>query len=175
MTRKQINFYALQADITCVLAYVETKLKLKYLLAGRCSQLPEPRNWRQLETLGRATSKNAISSATFLVAKEETQIVPRQIGDQFVFDQLLNPDTVIFTPSGLWDDSTILSGRVATASTTRNARTLMSLFHSGFQKNFQKVRAYFVGPEALRCSKSGMRLTSSVQSPPEYDLKPYGD
>jgi hypothetical protein len=47
----------------------------------------------------------------------------------------------------------------------------MTLFETGFKKSFHKVRAYFVGPEALKAAQFGTRLTIATQSPPEFDLK----
>jgi hypothetical protein len=114
MSMKQIRFYALRSDIAAVLAYLDTRAKLKYLVAGRGQYVPEPASWQEIVTLGRATSDSGICSLSFLVAKEQTQIVPREIGDQFVIDQLWNPDAIMFTPAGAWDAGTILSGRVGT-------------------------------------------------------------
>jgi hypothetical protein len=47
---------------------------------------------------------------------------------------------------------------------------LCTLSSKAIRKNFQKVREYFVGPEALDLMASGVRLTLDATTPPEFDL-----
>ncbi len=48
----------------------------------------------------------------------------------------------------------------------------MKLFHGAVRKQFTKVRAFYVEPQALTWLYAGKRLTISDQSPREFDLKP---
>jgi hypothetical protein len=85
-------------------------------------------------------------------------------------DQLRNPDSVTFTPAGIWDDDVILHGRVATASDSEASQALMRRFHVAIKKGFAKVKAFYVGPQAMELLKAGKRLTIAAQSPREFDL-----
>jgi hypothetical protein len=78
----------------------------------------------------------------------------------------------VFTPAGLWDDDTLLHGRVATISESELSQEMMKVFGAVFRKKFTKLKAFFVGPMALAFLNAGKRLTSSAQSPREFDLIP---
>jgi len=92
-------------------------------------------------------------------------------GETFRIDQLLNPDTVVLTPAGVRSEEVVLHGRVATVSNSQPAQRLMRLFSKAFRKHrFEKIRAFWVGPEARALLRAGTRLTISVQSPREFDL-----
>jgi len=92
--------------------------------------------------------------------------------DRFIIDQLLNPDTITFTVGGLWNNEILLHGSVGTASQSKSSQMLMRVFHDALNKQFVKVRAFYVGPQALELLKNGKRLTISAQSPQQFDLKP---
>jgi hypothetical protein len=89
----------------------------------------------------------------------------------FVMDQLVNPDTIEFTPAGMWNEEIVLHGRVATASDTPGSKELMKHFRSALKKHFVKVNAFYVGTSALQLLKQGKRLTLSLQTPRAFDLK----
>jgi hypothetical protein len=48
----------------------------------------------------------------------------------------------------------------------------MKRFYTAIRKRFTKVRAFWVGPEALALLHAGKRLTAATQCPPEFDLRP---
>jgi|GEM_PF-980853 len=90
--------------------------------------------------------------------------------DRFIIDQLLNPDTITFTAGGLWNNDILLHGSIGTASQSKSSLILMKTFHDVLKKQFIKVRAFYVGPQALVLLKNGKRLTISAQSPQKFDL-----
>ncbi len=49
---------------------------------------------------------------------------------------------------------------------------LMKEFRRAIARQFQKIKAYFVGPEAAALLHDGGRLTISTQSPKSVDLSP---
>ena len=91
-------------------------------------------------------------------------------GTNYHVDQVFNPDTVIFTPGGLWTEEIVLNGRFATASLSEQAKRLMTRFSHQVKKHFVRVKAYHVGPKAFGLLESGKRLTIAQQSPREVDL-----
>jgi len=85
-------------------------------------------------------------------------------------DQLVNPDTVVLNPGGVWRGDILLYGRVATVSGSAESQRLMRRFRAAIRSGFRQVRAFWVGPEALRMLHSGKRLTIAEQSPRGFDL-----
>jgi len=130
----------------------------------------------KIESLGRATTDSTTSCETFLVSKRDAPISVRSVTggavDRFAVDQLINPDTVIFTPGGIWnDDEILLSGRVGTVSNSLVSQELMNKFRSAITRHFTRINAFWVGARALALFEGGARLTGSVQSPQKFDLR----
>ena len=177
---KLIPFFALRDDILPILISVESDIPLKYVLTGNFlkdelkARFSEFTSADQILHLGRATARSSVGCDSFLVCQREAPIILREIagvdGPRVCIDQLVNPDTVTFTPAGLLDDHTVLDGRFSTASGSPRSQALMKRFHAAIKKSFTKVQAFYVGPRARKLWEEGARLTSAVQSPREYDL-----
>ena len=126
---------------------------------------------REVKTL----TEEDINRLTTSIGDQEVQVDKnnwrRLVGvRRFAIDQLKNPDTITFSPGGLWNNDILLHGRVATASQSKSSQALMKRFKAALQKTFVKVKAFYVGPQALMLLKNGQRLTVSAQSPREFDL-----
>jgi len=174
---KLIPFYAVKEDLLPMLKALKSDSSVKYVRTG--GQLPEPSltvvdHAKDIPNLGKAASETGNFCDTFLVSKSEQQIVVRSarvLGqERFFIDQLHNPNTVTFTPAGIWNQDILLAGYVGTASGSEESQKLMKRFHSAIRKRFVKIKAYWVGHEALKLLQNGKRLTIAVQSPPEFDL-----
>jgi hypothetical protein len=103
-------------------------------------------------------------------------VIPRRVEQfdgrvRFDVDQMLNPDSIVFTPGGEWKKQMIIAGLFATVSSSQPAQQLMRQINGAVRKYFTKINAYWVGPEALARLRSGFRLTMAEQSPPMYDLR----
>ncbi|MCI0392742.1 MAG: hypothetical protein MOB07_28760 [Acidobacteria bacterium] len=176
---KQILFFALKDDLTSVIEVVEANIQIKYVQMG-VFDTPETETFLsgfELPNLGKADSDSASTCMSYLVCRRDTPVNVRSFEDmdgvsRFFVDQLSNPDTVVFTPAGLWDDDTLLHGRVATLSESELSQEIMKVFGAAFRRKFTKLKAFFVGPKALTLLQSGKRLTISAQSPREFDLSP---
>jgi len=126
---------------------------------------------RKLKTL----TEQDINRPAITIGGREIPIDKRNWRDlvgvrRFAIDQLNNPDTITFSPGGLWNNDILLHGRVATASQSKSSQILMKRFQAALQKTFVKVKAIRVGPQALMLLKNGRRLTISAQAPQEFDL-----
>src|SRR5262249_49812017 len=128
----------------------------------------------EIPNLGKANADSSSACEAFLVCNRETPINLRTVQgnnvERICVDQLLNSDSVEFKPGGVWNEDVVLHGRVATASESQMSQTLMKRFQAAIKKAFSKVKAYYVGPQALKLLQSGKRLTISAQSPKEFDL-----
>jgi hypothetical protein len=172
-----IPFYAMKEDLLPVLEAVESDGSVKYVRTG--GQLLEPGltivdHGKDIPNLGKASSDTGNFCEKFLVCKSELQIVPRSLrvrGEpRFFIDQLYNPNTVTFTPAGMWNQDILLAARVGTASDSQESLKLMKLFHSAIRRRFIKIKAYWVGHRALELLQNGKRLTDAAQAPSECDL-----
>ncbi|HZZ71865.1 MAG TPA: hypothetical protein VFE24_06400, partial [Pirellulales bacterium] len=171
----QTMFFALTDDLLALLEIVESKGSLKYTLMGNflADEMTDGptvySSGAAIRNLGKAKVPSATGCNRFLVCESGMSInlesFNGKTSKRVLIDQLINPDTVTFAPGGAWDDDVILSGRVATVSTTPIAQALMRRFKNAIKKTFTKVRAYYVGPQALVQLQNGKRLTAAVQCP----------
>ncbi|MGO8996410.1 MAG: hypothetical protein ACLQVI_24105 [Polyangiaceae bacterium] len=174
---KQILFFATGNDLLPVLEEVERVGPLHYARMGQFPK-PEPETFSrggELPRLGQATAESAISSEAYLVSEVAMQVHVRRIegpggAERFAVDQLANPDTVTLTPAGVWRGNVILHGRVATVSESPQSQALMRRFKRALEGRFTKVKAFWVGANALALLDAGKRLTIGAQSAPEFDL-----
>jgi len=175
---KQIGFFALKDDILPVLKDFEATAAVKYVSTGAFNS-PNYSIFSQgtaLPNLGTATSASTINCTSFLVCVADAEVNLRALSsidgkNRLSIDQLNNPDTITFSAGGLWNNEILLHGRVATASQSKLSQALMRRFQAALRKRFVKLKAFYVGPQALAFLKDGRRLTISAQSPQEFDLK----
>lgn len=170
--------YGVQADWRLLCAEVEKHTQLRYTEMQN-SPSPETREYLEaanIPALGIADRATGSVCRSYLVTRRTTQVAPRHIRDtsgevRTCIDQLNNPDSVTLTAAGEWD-GIILAGRVATTSSTVLSRSLMNAFSKACRLHFTKVRAFWMGPEALVHFRGGTRCTISALSPPQFDLVP---
>lgn len=178
---RHVHFYAAGSDLLPVLAEVEAKQRIVYvpmdpIVNPEGAPIPERyTHGADLPDLGRATDASASSCHGYLVTHERQVVTPRRITSDdgtiwYAIDQLANPDTVEFSPGGVWTDEIVLYGRAATVSDTKPAQRLMRLFRNAIKRHFVRIRAFWIGPEAESLLDAGKRLTPAAQCPPEMDL-----
>ena len=182
---KHILFFALKVDLLTVLELVESKGPLKYVRMGNFTSheieggIGVFDSGAEITNLGTATADQSNGCISFLVCEPVTPIELRRFriidgSERVCIDQLINPDSVTFTPGGIWNTDVVLNGRIATASESKVSQILMKRFHAAVKRTCSKVRAFYVGPRAFALLESGKRLTSAVQSPLGFDLVPHG-
>jgi hypothetical protein len=172
-----ILYFATRGDVRLILADLRTPLAFSPF--GRQST-PKAKIFHspeEIPNLGTATADSASASSMYLAYPASSALVARRIdtpGAQkhgaFAFDQLDNPDTVTFAPGGLWKNIAIISGSVGTASNSPVARQIFNDFRRSIRSNFERIKSFYVGCEAVEFWRKGLRLTTSLKSPQEYDL-----
>lgn len=174
---KQVLFFALEDDLLPVLEAVERVGPLKYVRMGQSlkSEYESFTHCTEIPNLGKASSDSASTCESFLVTESPMSVNVRAVkaatGFQLYYvDQLVNPDSVTLTPAGVRGQNVVLYGRVATAAESPISQKLMKRFDSAFKKYFKKVKAFWIGPQALGLLYAGNRLTISIQSPRDFDL-----
>jgi len=191
---KTCHFYATRDDLIDITKRVESTLSIRYVRFGHVSKLP-PESFdsaARIPNLGKATQESGTACEKFLICDSHLTIRSRQLGkaadegversyrknvkavvgvERFTIDQLYNPDTIIFNPGGIWKEKILLQGDLGVAHNTKVSKELMKHFKAAIKSTFIRVRAYWVGPQALKFLKSGKRLTPAEQCSPELDLK----
>jgi hypothetical protein len=118
---------------------------------------------------------NAIACPSYLVtlagAAVRIREAPQQGGGvRYAVDQLINPDSIAFSHGGFPSAEILLYGRVGAVSDSAVAKELFRAFSSAISKEFVRLKAFWVGPQADELLRQGCRLTMGANSPTEYDL-----
>ena len=88
-----------------------------------------------------------------------------------VIDHDNNPESVIFSPGGVFDtQGAVIQGEVSKLSKLDAAENIFRALSKTIKKYFGSIRGCRVGPEARLLHNKGYRLTASIRSPVEYDL-----
>jgi hypothetical protein len=174
----QTHFFATAADLLPVAGVAEASASVQYVVTGlfEASDYIAHHSAALVPGFGIANADDMNLLPQYLVAPRSASIhvrtVPQQRGGtRYAIDQLANPESIIFAPGGVHRDLAVISGRVGSVHSDPVSAMLMKAFARGIKK-FRRVRSYYVGQEAESLWKAGYRLTSSVRSPPEYDLIP---
>lgn len=64
----------------------------------------------------------------------------------------------------------LLPGQIATGSLEAQSLGIYAVFRREAQKRFEKIKSYYVGPEAASLLDKGFRLAQTEKSTAEYDL-----
>ncbi len=156
---------------------IEAEIALDYVETGMkaTGEVKRVRSAPGFPNLGVASSKSAGTSRSFLFVPSGNPVRTRLMelksgGHRYALDQLVNPDTVVFSPGGFWGEDVLLHGQVATVGDSEVCRKLMNVFGRNIRKRFKKIRAFWVGQEAETEFMRGTRLTISADSPKEFGL-----
>ena len=170
-------FFATREDLLAMADHVEQVAPLDYVRFGH---QPTPRvarlaSARGIPGLGMADAASAAACETWLVVPRDGPVVPRLIrhvdGPTYSIDQTEDNESITFSAGGLWRDTLLLHGWVATVAGAPMARRLLQRFESHMRKRFEKIGAYRVSPGAAARLDSGFRLCMAEQSPPTHDLR----
>lgn len=175
MPSRGLHIYATKRDLIELIEPVEGQLEVRYTERGHARH-GEPKVYdsvTQLPDLGIATSESASTCRGYLVHDRRARLKVRPVGTdgRFSIDQLENPDTVSFGPGGVLGDDILLFGRFATVELLEFSTQFMKAIRSSARKRFERIQAFYVGPEAAQMLDQGKRLTAAAQSPREYDLR----
>ena len=170
-------FFATQSDLLPILRDFEEGFAIKLVKYGH-HRTAKPRaqtSLREIPDLGTADEDSATFCRKYLVFRQGDPVTPRDLGGlpftaRYAFDQLANPDSIVFSPGGFHGPECLLSGEFTTAYTSAACAELMKRARKAVKQHTTRVKAFHVGPEARKALDSGVRLTMSVQSSREFDL-----
>jgi hypothetical protein len=174
----RIYFFATGADLLLVLRHLEQKFELQYVEEGLLAGV-RPEIWKTASDLphfGEATRDQEIGCEPYLITKSDAQV---QILSSEMWSGKLrhdvypstNPESVLLRGGGRWQNGPLISGHLIASSEADLPRKMMNAARASVRKHFTRINAFWVGPEALALFRSGTRLCTAIQSPPEYDLR----
>jgi hypothetical protein len=174
---KQLHIFATRSDLVTGLEQFEKENPVRYALSG-LNDGPLFQCYESLlewSDLGKNATGDHISGPTFLVVSKDTEIRTEQVQQldgsvRYALSQKLNPESITFSPGGLFGDRTIVCGHTGTIWKTQ--QSLYDRFAGLIAKGFARIGSYRIGPEAERLMDSGYRMvTLSINSPKIYDLR----
>ncbi|MFC5530164.1 hypothetical protein [Cohnella yongneupensis] len=174
---KEVLFFATKSDIMSGLQKIEGEYSLKYVRSGLFDNedVKIYSSALEIEELGYNKSGNGLTHA-YLVMDQSTQLnirnVPQQRGGmKYAIDQLINTESLLFAPGGLYGDGYLIFGRITTISSLPVGLNFFKEFTKKVTKGFIKIGRYYVGPEAKLLSNERRLITININQSPEYDLK----
>ena len=176
MKRHQVNFFATKTDLEGLLRVAETKLELQYVRTGLFDDPAQNRVFTLDDSnLGIAVKGDNNQEVAYLIANRAEPIQTRTIpqhggGTKYAVDQQANPKTIVFRPGGVFHERCVIAGQAGTISDESISLMLFQIFNKEIKRQFHKIKSFYVGNEASELLDKGWRLTSSVKSPPLYDL-----
>ena len=177
--KKQFSFFATQDDLTGVLAAVAAKIPYHFVNASDIDdESPsEYSSVSELRDLSVAVFGDQNKEKIFLliasgVKPSVRKVEQRRGGEKYFLDQLSHPESVVLRPGGVLGYSEcIIAGQVGTISDERWSVDLYKILFSEFKRQFKKVKSFYVGKVAAKKLDDGVRLTTNVKAPREYDLQ----
>lgn len=166
MSKKQIPFFATHGDLVTIAHDVRAVKSVDFVLAGL---FLEPRSVILVDV------DNLSAFETYLVLAQGAPVnfraIPQRAGGQmYAVDQVGNPRTVVLQTGGLYADQHLIAGQLGTVGDCKESDDLYALFANVIRRRYEKIKSYFVGPEAAAMLDSGARLTATLKSPRMYDL-----
>ena len=167
---RQIPFFALKNDLLAVVETVEHGRPLKYVRMGQfdCPESDSFGAGAEIPGLGTATADSSVNNQSFLVTNGELPVNWRRITtntgvQRYCLDQLANPESITFTPSGRLDEGVVISGRVGTASDSPIAAGAYEAIQGSIQETLHQGPGVLGGTGgAWRCC----RPANAWQTPP---------
>ena len=127
-------FFGTRDDLLAMTDHVERLAPLDYVRFGHqpTPHIVHRASARDILGLGLADDASAVGCEKWLVVPRGVSVQPRLIrhvdGAKYSIDQMENDQSITFSGGGLWRDSMLLLGRVATVAGAPIARTLLQRF-----------------------------------------------
>ncbi|WP_347053511.1 hypothetical protein [Flavobacterium olei] len=178
MKSKQFVFFGEKADFHDILKEVESKKKLKYFQTGLFddTNIVKYNSLLDYKNLGNASFGSQGLNDCFLIVSSNKELKIRSVpqrkgGVKYAVDQLINEESVIIEPGGIFKNDIFVAGRIGTVKDDAFSKEIYNMFFSLIKKRFIKVGNCYVGELAKEKLDSGWRFVLNDGSPKEYDLK----
>lgn len=173
MGKTQVEIFATSSDIEGIVKAVEAEFAVSFAVMG-LFESDAVRRFDSWDALARGLTVASVSG--ILIVERSAAILTREVpqrkgGPRFSIDQLNNSQSVVLRPGRMVSESILEAGQIGTVSRDPSSINLFSALRRVVNRQFVKVKSYWVGPEALRLLDAGARLATKAHASPEYDLK----
>lgn len=178
-TKRQLSFFATQDDLIGVLEVIATKYSYSFVKSNNRDDEP-PSIFTSVSDLcdlsisvfGDQNKEESFLLIASGVKPSIRKVEQRTGGNKIFFDQLSHPESVALRPGGIFGNSNcIISGQLGTITSEKWSIDLYEMLLSEFKEQFIKIKSYYVGKIAAKKLDDGVRLTTNVKAPQEYDLQ----
>lgn len=178
MAKNQLSFFSSKSDLSDLLNGILQSNHFQFVQTGLFDVSTHEKI--SISTIINETENLKYGDMNFtpnyLVMKEGYEIKIRTVGQRnggmkYAVDQLENPKSISFRPSGIFSNQCIVSGQIGTATNDEESIMIYKIFNKEIHKQFFKIKSFYVGKNASTLLSEGWRLTTNVKSPQEYDLK----
>ncbi len=166
MSKKQLPVYATQLDLATIAKEVILVRPIEFAVMGLFDR-PELIVLDDADYLKPFTSYLAFDKGLSIAVRSVPQ---RNGGIKFAVDPMENIHTMVLHIGGHNNHSRLIAGAISVATGSQVGEGIYSLFAKEIRRKFEKIRSYYVGPEALKLFDDGIRLTPTAKSPEAYDL-----
>jgi hypothetical protein len=164
---KQLQFFATPRDLHALVQNVLDQQPLHFIECGTF----------RVDPTALFCSPDALQSQTTYLALKPShalhiQNIHLNTGETaFAIDQTGNPSSIVLRTGGVAGASRLLAGQLGTITQDAISLRLFGLARQSVRASFEKIKSYYVSPEAEALLDQGWRLTATLKSAPEYDLR----
>lgn len=141
---KRYLFFLTRSDLMEIVQDVEKEISLQYIKRASYSSdvLEEYDSLLEYKELGINKTGNHLGES-FVVIEKSNRLVTRKVkladdSIRYFVDQKENPDSIILTPGGIFEEGYLICGEIGTISSSEaSIRTLRSYFRKGSCFNYK--------------------------------------
>jgi hypothetical protein len=166
MSRKLTPFFATHADLVDIARQIAVARSVDFVQGGlfaepKVAVLTDVDGLRKFET--------------YLIVDSGVSVTPRVVlqrggGQMYAVDQANNPQTIALQTGGKYGEHQLVAGQIGTVGKSTQSDELYAMFAKSIRKQFEKIKSFHVGPEAVAMLDAGVRLSATPKSPEAYDL-----
>jgi len=165
MSKKPVPFFATRGDLITVVHEVTQARPVDFVHAGLFAE-PRPQVLVDVADLSAFEAYLVVDRGGVVSLRQVSQ---RKGGHMYAVDQLENPHTIVLHIGGVLADQHLIAGHIGTVGNSKQSDEMHSLFARVIRKRFEKIKSFYVGPEAAAMLDSGARLSATPKSPMAYD------
>lgn len=176
---KRLGFYLTHADLEQALQFAEKNSSIFYMCNRSNSEeklFKIFKSFKDIDNLSVSTtgSMNLDDSYMIFTSDIEPKLETINVSggkQRVLLDQKLNPDSVQFSPGGIFKGNVaLISGQFSTLGQTEKTLELLKLLSKSVKRSSTRVKSYWLGEGAMELLSSGMRLTPDVSWPAFQNL-----
>ncbi len=179
MPKNQFSFFAVEEDLVEVFEAVASKFSFQFIRTDNIKDkaLCAYKSVASIKNISLAEFGDHVKGKSYLlidpIKEPKTRQAEQRKGDiKYFLDQLSDPESVVFKPGGIFGKfECIIDGQVGTVSDSEWSTELYKTLLTEFKKRFIKIKSFYVGKSAKSKMDKGIRLTTNIKSPSEYDLQ----